>query len=664
MSISYIPDQNTYKEMTPFKRFVLQSFPWIDANFDALTNYELMGKIIEYLNDIISNENAVQSNVTNLYNAFVSLQNYVNNYFDNLDVQEEINNKLDELVTNGELQTLINHRFDNLEGMINSVASGSPAGVYNTVSDLINANPDHSHIYLVTAENKWYYYDTSTNSWTAGGEYIADSVGNELKSYQNLIVPAVDYRITFVKNQDNSITVNTPATLFGFFEPPTVSNDAFRTIQLSVREYNVPHNNLLVYDKNNNNLTVITQSAFRTNMDNYIILLWNHYGNVKGQWYLYYIANFSSLTNELASYGNILVVPAVDGKISFTIENYTIQINTPSTLFGFLVTGTNNTFKTIQLSNRNYSLNNNELLVYNKVNNNLEVITQSAFNSNIGNYVILVWNHYGNVKGQWYIYYIEEKVNSNQTSVITSTVDISSRQGNNGGYPENTLIGLSHSKNLGYNHVRVSFGWTSDDIPICCHNEYLYESTLRNNDGTQITDESLKLSDMTYNTIITNYDAGIYCGSNFAGIRVPTVEDVIKQCKLLGQKLDIEYKFGYTATRLENLLKLVYKYGMEKNTLFSVVSQEIISNIQNSDYKLPIGLIAHLTQQDVTTAINSNVDRFDMFDTDTYNDNLVIELHKNDISVKIGSVFTKENALIAINRYDTIECGNIANPLL
>ena len=62
MSISYIPDQNTYKEMTPFKRFVLQSFPWIDANFDALTNYELMGKIIEYLNTIISNENAVQSN--------------------------------------------------------------------------------------------------------------------------------------------------------------------------------------------------------------------------------------------------------------------------------------------------------------------------------------------------------------------------------------------------------------------------------------------------------------------------------------------------------------------------------------------------------------------------------------------------------------------------
>ena len=657
-------NEKELKYIEPFKYQLLQSFPFIAEDFDQYTAYGLFCKLSEKMNEVVENNNNLNDDMLLYIQKFNNLKTYVDNYFANLDVQDEINTKLDEMATSGVLQSLINHRFDDLEGMINSVASGSPAGVYNTVSDLTTANPNHSHIYLVTAENKWYYYDTSTNSWTAGGEYIADSVGNELKSYQNLIVPAVDYRITFVKNQDNSITVNTPATLFGFFEPPTVSNDAFRTIQLSVREYNVPHNNLLVYDKNNNNLTVITQSSFRTNMDNYIILLWNHYGNVKGQWYLYYIANFTSLTNELASYGSISIVPAVDEKISFTIEDYTIKIKTPSTLFGFLVTGTNNTFKTIQLSNTNYLLNNNELLVYNKVNNNLEVITQSAFNSNIGNYVILVWNHYGNVKGQWYIYYIEEKVNSNQTSVITSTVDISSRQGNNGGYPENTLVGLSHSKNLGYNHVRVSFGWTSDDIPICCHNEYLYQSTLRNNDGTQITDESLKLSDMTYNTIITNYDAGIYCGSNFAGIRVPTVEDVIKQCKLLGQKLDIEYKFGYTATRLENLLKLVYKYGMEKNTLFSVVSQEIISNIQNSDYKLPIGLIAHLTQQDVTTAINSNVDRFDMFDTDTYDDDLVIELHKNNISVKIGSVFTKENALIAINRYDTIECGNIANPLL
>lgn len=46
---------------------------------------------------------------------------------------------------------------------INSLASGSPAGVYSTVLDLQNADPDHSKIYVVTATGKWYYYDNSNN---------------------------------------------------------------------------------------------------------------------------------------------------------------------------------------------------------------------------------------------------------------------------------------------------------------------------------------------------------------------------------------------------------------------------------------------------------------------------------------------------------------------
>lgn len=124
MSISYIPEQQSYKEITPFRRFVLQSFPWINETFDALTNYELMGKIIEYLNNIISNENAVQSNVTELYNAFIELYNY----FNNLDVQDEINNKLDAMVEDGTLQEIIASYlnanalwcFDNVEAMKNS----------------------------------------------------------------------------------------------------------------------------------------------------------------------------------------------------------------------------------------------------------------------------------------------------------------------------------------------------------------------------------------------------------------------------------------------------------------------------------------------------------------------------------------------------------------
>ena len=111
---NFKPVMKDYKKLTPFKFQILQSFPFIAEDFDSLTNYELLCKVVEYLNDVMNNENNVEENVTSLYNSFVELQDYVNNYFDNLDVQEEINNKLDEMSQDGTLEHLISEYI--LEG--------------------------------------------------------------------------------------------------------------------------------------------------------------------------------------------------------------------------------------------------------------------------------------------------------------------------------------------------------------------------------------------------------------------------------------------------------------------------------------------------------------------------------------------------------------------
>lgn len=212
MSISYIPEQEDYKELTPFKRFVLQSFPWINENFDALTNYELMGKIIEYLNTVIDNENALETNMKNLYDAFTSLHDYVSNYFDNLDVQNEINEKLDSMVEDGTLTNLIgeyinyqiiplinaqnediddfkkdvNSSISTINSKVTSINSGAPAGVYATVSALETADPSHDKIYVVTSDGKWYYYNSADSSWTAGGTYQSSGIGDGTIGIENL----------------------------------------------------------------------------------------------------------------------------------------------------------------------------------------------------------------------------------------------------------------------------------------------------------------------------------------------------------------------------------------------------------------------------------------------------------------------------------------------
>ena len=130
-----------------FRRCVIQSFPFIEEDFDALTDYELLCKVVEYLNKVITSQNEVVETTEGLLDAFSELQSYVATYFDNLDVQEEINNKLDQMAEDGTLQEIIGEYlnatavwgFDTVADMIAStnLINGSYARTlgYNTKND-------------------------------------------------------------------------------------------------------------------------------------------------------------------------------------------------------------------------------------------------------------------------------------------------------------------------------------------------------------------------------------------------------------------------------------------------------------------------------------------------------------------------------------------------
>lgn len=97
-------DNNELKHISPFKFQLLQSFPFIAEDFDQMTEYALFCKLVEKMNEVIGNENKV-----------VTLVNEMKNYFDTLDVQEEINNKLNDMAESGELAKIINEEiFDEL----------------------------------------------------------------------------------------------------------------------------------------------------------------------------------------------------------------------------------------------------------------------------------------------------------------------------------------------------------------------------------------------------------------------------------------------------------------------------------------------------------------------------------------------------------------------
>lgn len=78
-------------------------------NLGPYTNFHELNQdwFLQEFNKIIAQWKAMQKNFDNLHDAFNDLKNYVQDYFKNLNVQGEINNKLDEMLTNGELYTYI-----------------------------------------------------------------------------------------------------------------------------------------------------------------------------------------------------------------------------------------------------------------------------------------------------------------------------------------------------------------------------------------------------------------------------------------------------------------------------------------------------------------------------------------------------------------------------
>lgn len=102
----FTPNMGNYKTLQPFRYWCQKVLPLVYD--DSLSYYELLCKVVDYLNKTMEDVETLHGDVTNLHTAYEKLQSYVNDYFSTLDVQEEINKKLDELVESGRLDVLLN----------------------------------------------------------------------------------------------------------------------------------------------------------------------------------------------------------------------------------------------------------------------------------------------------------------------------------------------------------------------------------------------------------------------------------------------------------------------------------------------------------------------------------------------------------------------------
>lgn len=114
MNNNLIPNYKTLTRIPLFRRAVLQSFPFIEEDFDALTDYELLCKVVEYLNKVIEQQNLVGENTDELLRVYLELKKYVDSYLNDETLQPLINNKLDEMASDGTLLNILSD-YTNIE---------------------------------------------------------------------------------------------------------------------------------------------------------------------------------------------------------------------------------------------------------------------------------------------------------------------------------------------------------------------------------------------------------------------------------------------------------------------------------------------------------------------------------------------------------------------
>ena len=170
---------NNVTILPPFKKFCMTIGELPTSYLESMTYYESLVWLCNYLGKtVIPALNANGEAVIELQEKYIELKEFVDNYFENLDVQEEINNKLDDMAESGELVSIISAYLE-----LSNIFS------FDTINDMANGEYITEGMICYTAgklsyndgEYGYYKIREALESDTPDGYYIVTiNNGNDL----------------------------------------------------------------------------------------------------------------------------------------------------------------------------------------------------------------------------------------------------------------------------------------------------------------------------------------------------------------------------------------------------------------------------------------------------------------------------------------------------
>ena len=240
-----------FRKISPFCGQILESFPFIAEDFDQMTEYALYCKLKEKVDELRNGVNDLGDDVKEYILKFDALKEYV----DNLDLQDEVDNKLNEMAESGELANIIGEylnsncilKFSSLEELqeATNIIEGNIVGVFG--KDEINDG--FVNYYLVT---------TDTTDIALQDNLYAQYLYNE-KIDGSYIINEIEHFEFYVENSLSTIQV---------FKIP--NKDKFgKTIELKhgfsndITNY-TPASETAVHFSNRKNATLVTNASVYT----------------------------------------------------------------------------------------------------------------------------------------------------------------------------------------------------------------------------------------------------------------------------------------------------------------------------------------------------------------------------------------------------------------
>lgn len=266
------------KICSPFMYYCQKVIPL--AFDESMSYYEQLCNLVYYLkNTVMPAVNNNADALTEVQNAYKQLEKYVDDYFKNLDVQTEINNKLDEMAVSGQLTEIV-AQYLQISGIL----------AYNTINDMKESknlvNGSFAKTYgensLLDGKGRFYKIRTIQNN------DVVDNVNIIALNNPNLIAELIPEKylqdilsydtINDMKKSTNLINGNFVKTN-GFYEYNdggsayykirTITNeDVIDNIHL----FAIVNDNTLVAELYNKDVINIKQLGARNDIDNTTII--------------------------------------------------------------------------------------------------------------------------------------------------------------------------------------------------------------------------------------------------------------------------------------------------------------------------------------------------------------------------------------------------------